>query len=353
MDLVRLPRLRPPCSLGERNAARLIAHRLAALQLGPHLEPFRASTGPVWAPLLRALLRLVAAVSLPLDYPVAALVIAGVTVVTGIPPVSRLVRFVPGFGGTAENVVTRIPGSGGNAPPLVVVAHLDTHASGGTPLTRPHALGAGISGLLVFGAAAARVAGGGEGWDRLAILVAIEALVTLAWLAGRELSPHRAGDDNDSGLLALLRTAELAADEPPVRDVWLVGTAAATSDGLGMRAFLRAHTETARMAWVVELDALGDGEIVVSRVRRRFPQASTPSALLRAIAGAAIDTGDPIDVRHVRRLHSDARAAFLKGCPAAAITGGVRLPLGVESAPDPANAERAARIIDHLARTTL
>lgn len=351
---MRLPRLRPPCSLGERNAARLIAHRLAALRLGPRLETFRSSTGPVWAPLIRALLRLVTAVMLPLGYPVAALAVAAVTVVTGIPPVSRLVRYVPGLGGTAENVVTHVPGTGtGHDPPLVVAAHLDAHASGGTPLTRPHALVAGISGFLMLGAAGARVAGWGPGWSRLAILVAIEALITLAWLAGRELSPHRAGDDNDSGLLALLRVAELAAEEHPVRDLWLVGTAAATADGLGMRAFLRAHPNVARVAWVVELDALGDGEIVVSPVRRRFPQASTPPALLRAIAGAAIDTGDPIDVRRVRRLHSDARAAFLKGSPSAAITGGVRLPLGVESAPDPANAERAARIVDHLARTTL
>jgi hypothetical protein len=129
-----------------------------------------------------------------------------------------------------------------------------------------------------------------------------------------------------------------------------VATGAATAGGHGVAAFLRSHPDVARRAWVVELDALGAGELVLCPARRRLPQRVTPGAVVRAVAGAAIDTGDPIDVRRVRRPHSDARTALWLGAAAITLTGGLRPTDGSEG-PDPANAERAARIVVHLART--
>jgi hypothetical protein len=124
------------------------------------------------------------------------------------------------------------------------------------------------------------------------------------------------------------------------------------SGGAGMSAFLATHRGTAKRAWIVELDALGDGELVLSPARRRVPSSSTPAACVRAVAGAAIDSGDVIDVRRRRRPHSDAAVAFRRGTAALTITAGLRASAASEHG-EGANAERAARIVARLARTTL
>jgi hypothetical protein len=184
----------------------------------------------------------------------------------------------------------------------------------------------------------------------LAALVATESAFTLAWLARRELSTvGETPDDNTSGLLALVRTADLVADGTQARDVWLVATAAATSGSCGSATFLRRRREL-REAWVVEIDALGTGEVVGSPHPSRFPYPGSPTALLRAITRAAHASGDPLTVRRIARPHSDARAALHLRTGAVTLTGGLRPPRG-DAGPDPANAERAARIVDALART--
>jgi hypothetical protein len=69
-----------------------------------------------------------------------------------------------------------------------------------------------------------------------------------------------------------------------------------------------------------------------------------------AIAAAAKTSGDPLNVRRVRRPHSDARAALRLRTPAIALTGGLRPPAADTHGPDTANAERVARVIDRLVR---
>ena len=84
--------------------------------------------------------------------------------------------------------------------------------------------------------------------------------------------------------------------------------------------------------------------------RPRFPYPGTPAALTKAITAAAKKLGDPLPVRTVVRPHSDARAALRVRTPAIALTGGLR-PARGRGGPDPANAERVARVVDMLARS--
>jgi hypothetical protein len=215
-------------------------------------------------------------------------------------------------------------------------------------MRRAHAFLGALSGFLALAAAAAARPGVG-GWRVASIVVAGEAIITLTWLARHELrTPHQLPDDNTSGLLALLRVAELVADATPTRDVWIVATGAGTSGGHGLSSFLRRHPDL-RQAWVVEIDALGAGEVVASPLPPRFPRPGTPSTLVRAIVAAARESGDPLSVRSVRRPHSDARAALRMRTAAIALTAGLR-PAAGEVGPDAANAERAARVVDQLAR---
>jgi hypothetical protein len=221
---------------------------------------------------------------------------------------------------------------------------MDTHPTNGAPLQSWHRLVAGASGLVALGASFA-----GAGARGLAGVIAAEGVLTLAWLARRELAkPHVPPDDNTSGLMALARVADLAAATRPVADVWLLATGAGTAGGFGIAAFLRAHSDL-RRAWVIEIDALGSGEMVGSPVPPRFPHPGTPSVLVRALVGAAQSSGDPLSVRRVRRPHSDARAALRHRTPAITLTAGILHPAR-EPGPDPANAARAARVVLELAR---
>src|SRR5439155_16484424 len=100
-------------------------------------------------------------------------------------------------------------------------------------------------------------------------------------------------DDNTSGLMALARIADLTATTQPVCDVWLVASGAGTAGGCGISSFLRTRRDL-RHAWVVEVDALGSGEVVASPVPPRFPHPGTPSVLVRALVAAAQSSGDPL-----------------------------------------------------------
>lgn len=346
--ITELAPARPPCSVAERESAETFATLLRRFDLRTEIERLRAPTSPTWVPLVRALLRVWSVALLAAYRPLPALVLAGLAIVTGLGPVSGLIRYVPLLGDNTQNVVAQRSGSDPALKPLVVIAHLDTHPTAGAPMRRSHALLGALSGFLAL--AASLIARPGiAGWRLASIVVAGEAIVTLTWLARHELrTPHQLPDDNTSGLLALLRVAELVADPQPARDVWIVATGAGTSGGHGLSAFLR-RRPALRQAWVVEIDALGAGEVVASPFPPRFPRPGTPSMLIRAIVEAARETGDPLSVRRVRRPHSDARAALRMRTGAIALTAGLRPPAG-EQGPDPANAERAARVVDRLAR---
>jgi hypothetical protein len=141
----------------------------------------------------------------------------------------------------------------------------------------------------------------------------------------------------------------LLRDHRPLRDVWIVGSGAGTSGSHGMVELLRRYKKL-REGWVVEIDALGAGEVVASPLPARFPGPGTPASLVRAVVVAARDTSDPLNVRRMRRPHSDARAALRLRTAAITLTAGLRHPAG-HRGPDPANAERAARVVDRLARS--
>jgi hypothetical protein len=341
---------RPPCSVAEREAAEAVAARMRHHGLRPDVERARAPTSPTWAPLLRTLLRLWSAAFLAAGWPNFALALAAMSIAGGLRPVAGLVRFIPLLGAPASNVVAAKRGTDSDAKPLVVTAHLDTHSTSGAPLHRAHQLVAAASGMLALVAAAAATRPGVAAWRGASILVAAEATVTMIVLARRELrTPTDVPDDNTSGLLALVRLSELIADGPLRHDVWVVATAAGTAGSCGMNAFLRAHPAL-RNAWLVEIDALGTGEMVASPCPPRFPRPGTPSQLVRAVVEAARASGDPLAVRRMRRAHSDARAALRRRVPAIALTAGLRPPASGPG-PDPANAERAARIVDSFARS--
>jgi hypothetical protein len=340
---------RPPCSLAERDAARTVAARLRRSGFRPRTIPARAPTSPTWVPLLRALGRVWAAAFLAAAIPLGARILAASAIAAGVPALGGLVRFVPLLGATTHNVVAMRPGTDRAARPIVVTAHLDTHATAGRPMTRTHMFVSALSGWLIFAAAAAGRRSGG--WRLVTAMVATEAVLTLAWLARRELTtPSEVPDDNTSGLLTLLRVAELVAEAPPLHDVWIAATGAGTSGSYGLVGFLRRRREL-RDAWVVDVDALGSGEVVASPFSPRLSHPGTPDELVDAIASAAKSSGDPMNVRRVRRPHSDARAALRLRTPAIALTAGLRPPAAAdEHGPDAANAERAARVIDRLAR---
>jgi hypothetical protein len=340
---------RPPCSIAEREAARAVASALRRCGLRPRTIPARAPTSPTWIPLLRALFRVWAAAFLAAQIPLGARILAGLSIAAGLPAIGGLVRFVPLVGATTHNVITSRHGTDRTARPIVVTAHLDTHSTAGRPMTRAHEFVAGLSGWLIF--AAAIVGHTSGAWRPLTALVAAEAVVTLAWLARRELTtPSEIPDDNTSGLIALLRVAELVTESRPLHDVWIAATGAGTSGSYGLTAFLRRRREL-RRAWVVEVDALGSGEVVASPFSAHFSHPATPDKLVRAIADASKASGDPLHVRRVRRPHSDARAALRLRTPAIALTAGLRQLATQQDGPDVANAERAARVIDRLVRT--
>lgn len=339
---------RPPCSVAERDAARSVAARLRRLGLRPRTIPARAPTSPTWTPLLRALCRVWAAAFLAAELPLGARILAALAIAAGIPAVGGLVRFVPLLGATTHNVITSRAGTDRSARPVVVTAHLDTHSTAGRPMTPAHVMLSAASGFVIF--AAAIVGHRSGGWRPLTAIVAAEAVLTLAWLARRELTtPSEVPDDNTSGLIALLRVAELVAESAPVHDVWIAATGAGTSGSYGLTALLRRRREL-RHAWVIEVDALGSGEVVASPFLAQLAHPGTPEQLVKAIAAAAKESGDPLNVRRVRRPHSDARAALRMRTPAIALTGGLRQLAADDTGPDPANAERAARVIDRLVR---
>ncbi len=281
--------------------------------------------------------------------PVPAIILACLAVITGMRPAAALVRFLPILGNITQNVVTHVAGSDTETEPLVIVAHVDTHPTARSPMSGLHAA---LGGALGWVALAAAVFGppGLAAWRVATAVVAAEGIVTLMWLAKRELTViSEMPDDNTSGLLALTSFAELLRGHTPVRDVWIVGSGAGTSGSHGLTAFLGRY-ELAQRAWVVEIDALGEGEVVASPLTSRFPRPGTPPQLVRAIVAAARESGDPLTVRRVRRSHSDARAALSMRTGALALTGGLGPPSG-GTGPDAANAERAARVVDRLARS--
>lgn len=361
MDVARLPSPRPPCSAAERSAATALAKALSGIGLRARLETFPAPTSAGWVHMVGALFRLTAAALILASVEMGAVALAGAAfLISAVPQAaSMLTARLPAVGGRSQNTVAHVRGDPDiDDPPLVVAAHLDTHASAGEPLSPIHRAFAGAVswGLaLTAGLSAAEIGSGAA-----VVLLALEPAFTIAWLARQELTGSPDPEDNASGLAALTRTAERLAAEGPVRDVWLVGTGAATSGNWGITAFLRAHPDVARVAWLLELDSLGTAEIVACPARQRVPRVTTPQALVRAVAGAAIDTGDPIDIRRVRRPHSDADIAFARRVPALALTAGLGpvpgLPqdeYGSSEGFDVANVERATRIVDRLARTTL
>ncbi len=340
---------RPPCSIAERDAANTVISRLRALGLRPNAEELRAPTSPTWVPLVRALLRVWAAAFLAAGLPLAAGILAAISIAGTIPSIAGLIRYVPLLGAISQNVVAVRKGSDPEARPLIVSAHLDTHPSAEAPMHRAQAALGMISGVVaLIGALVGRPGITGSRW--LAAFVAAEAVGTLAWLARRELAaPSDQPDDNTSGLLAITRLAELLVASGPAHSVWLVATGASTPGSFGIAAFLRRHNDL-RDAWVVDIDALGTGEVVASPIHARLPYPGTPQVMSRAIAAAARASGDPLSIRRVRVSHSDARAALRRRRPAIALTGGLRPPAG-GSGPDPANAERIARVVDRLARS--
>lgn len=335
---------RPPCSATEREAAQALTADLGRLGLQPVIERVRSPTSPTWIPLLRALARVWAAAFLAAEFVVPARVLAGLAVAGGIPMLAAVIRFLPLLGGATQNVVTRIRGSDPDARPLVVSAHMDTHPTNGAPLVPAHRLVAAASGLTALVASFA-----GANVRTLAGAIAAEGILTLAWLARGELAkPVVPPDDNTSGLMAVARTAELASETRPVRDLWIVATGAGTAGGYGVTAFLRTHRDL-RNAWLIDVDALGSGEVVASPVPPRFPHPGSPSVLVRAVVAAAQASGDPLNVRRVRRPHSDARAAARQRTPAMTLTAGIHHPAR-DPGPDPANAARVARVVLELAR---
>lgn len=323
-----------------------MAEVLQRLGLQPVVETLRAPTSATWAPLLRALARVWAAAFLAAGFVLPARVLAAIAVAGGVPTLAGSIRHLPLLGGATQNVVARIRGTDASARAIVVAAHLDTHPTNGAPLRRWHRYVSAMAGLALLGAAFLGPQGGSRG---LAGSVAVEAVLTLVWLARGELAGTALQpDDNTSGLMAIERVAELAAESRPRHDVWLVATGAGTSGGRGISAFLRSRPDL-RGSWVIEIDALGSGEMLGAPAPSRFPHPGTPAALIRAFVTAAQSSGDPLSVRRVRRLHSDARAALRDRTAAITITAGILHP-SREPGPDAANAARAAHIVLALAR---
>ena len=234
--------------------AGVVTRRMRRTGLRPTQEAVRVPTSATWAPLIRALLRVWSAAFLAAGWPLVAVGLAGAAVVGGMPAVAGLVRFIAILGAGGSNVVASRRGTDRSSRPLVVFAHLDTHPTQGEPLRRAHVFAAAASGWLALVAGVA--ARPPSDWRPAAAVVAAESVFTLAWLARGELAKVTTPDDSTSGLLALLRLAELVTDAPHSRDVWLVATTGGTSGSHGARTFLKRRHDL-RTSWVVEVDALG------------------------------------------------------------------------------------------------
>ena len=162
-------------------------------------------------------------------------------------------------------------------------------------------------------------------------------------------TPAEAPDDNTSGLLALVRFAELVADGSPTHDVWIVATGRRNVRQLRSRRRSSVRIRTLRDAWLIEIDALGTGEVVASPCAAAVPLPGTPHA-------AGPRRSSPLRARPATRSrsgacggpHSDARAALRHARSGDHAHRRVCARRPVEPGPDPANAERAARIVDSL-----
>jgi hypothetical protein len=330
-----LPRARPPCSQAEATAAHVVAARLTAAGFDTVVDQFRAPASNVPVRLAGALLRLGASVLIVERAAAAAIPIAAVGVACEL-AVTADVKIL-GPRRPSCNAVGRLPTPGPtDDPPLVVVAPLDSGGPGpsiaATRLVLAVALvAAGIAGLLQT--EAARMA---------AMFLGTAAMIDLGALARGELVAVRR--DDFAALTVLVRVAALAARRRPVREVWLVAAGASSTGEHGFKHFLRRHDDVARRAWVVCLGPHVPGELTLVQGTRGLIHRRALQAVVRAFAGAAVDTGDLVDVTSTATGTTAQAVALARRLPAVTLAGG---------GADRETIVRVARIIHRVARTSL
>ena len=272
---------RPAGSREERSAADFVAAELRALDIEVEVQGFRAPPSTAWSEMLVHLPAVLGVAVFPasshLSY---ALVCLGFLLFLleyyGRSPFAWLQSHRH-----SQNVVARLQPQRAPRRTLVVAAHMDSpraafyRREGLQRFARLAFLAdfAAIAALfMIFTACYAGFLLSMEKetldffW-RLGLLVsAIPAISAIALLGKAMGSATPGGNDNASGVAALLELARFFAARPPLAtELWLVATGAACAGGAGARSLLRHNRKRLRGAYLVFMDGVGRGFPVAYR----------------------------------------------------------------------------------------
>lgn len=337
MNTAAIPEYRPACSQREAKACEVVTAALNDAGVDAVVQNVsQAMTSPVWIALIAAALRLIASALVASSLLSSAIFASIIALLLSIPGQafarSRMLRLPP-LASSTRNVVARVEAKAPtHQPPLIVAASLDSHPSAATSASWPSIAS------FFFGAVLVVAAFYGTRW--LAAIVAVEAALTLARLARMELS-HEVPDSTNA-LQCLIRTAEKLSEQAPDRTVWLVAVGAGTAHGGGLSHFLDTHPDVARAAWLVSLTSIRTDDPVAFGHRTWLPPHRTHPATIRAVSGAALEVGHPVDTATKSRPDPIAMLATTRNISAISLACG-----GQDSV------EASAAVVDSLARTLL
>lgn len=332
---MNIPANRPACSASESLAADVVLSELNDTGLDAVVQAVpRAMTSPSWVALIAAGLRLIGAALVAAGTVSGAIFVAIIAALLSLPGTafgrSRMLGF-PGLASATRNVVAKVtPDTPTNQPALVVVATLDTHPTARNRIAAFSAFA--IVPALVLVAAAFL------GYKVLAFVVAVEAAITigaLAWLETRRV------DGSKAPLQTLVETATLLSAVSPLRPVWVVAVGAGTSFGGGLSQFINSNPGAKSNSWVISIVDTGGEALVAAGHRGFLPPHTTHPAAIRALSGAALEVGHPVDTEQAVGRDPVAQFALSRGLPAITLTCSVE------------TTGQAAAIIDSLARTLL
>ncbi|HVL81163.1 MAG TPA: hypothetical protein VM840_06180 [Actinomycetota bacterium] len=323
--------VRPPGSDGERAAAAVVEAGLGEVGFPVRRFTQPALRGPLVLPFLAVVLRAVSAGGRGTHVFTVLGLVAMWLAMPG-PPIarSRLMARVPGLGRPCTSVSAAVPGADPlRAPPIVVVTRLDAHP-GERPLAAWHEWVAFGSALV---AALSNLADGPTPRTLAWVVLAEAALTGLLLLAAsrRATVPASGQPHLLVGLARRLKASK------PVRDTHLVAAGGGTVGASGLLAYLGADLDLARTGWVVTLSRVPKVDAVPER--SYLPPRTTHAPAVRALAQAAIESGEAIDIAPPGPGSQEARAALARGLPAITFAT--------------SDDARTVEIVDSLTRTVL
>jgi len=230
---------------------------------------------------------------------------------------------------SSQNVVGRIPATGGVHRKVVLSAHYDTSRTG--LLFHPRVVGhfravSMLTFLAVFGLPVLIVLGG---WFWSGLFGFLRGLAVLWLVVIGVVLLHRevyglnlyGANDNASGTGVVLSLAEKLAGKPLQNtEVWIAATGSEEAGLTGMTAFLARHRNELEDALIINLDHVGVGQIKYVTGEGMIKAFPSDPELLMLSAEVVRENPDLSPVPHEHRTcPSDAYAALVQGYRAMSI----------------------------------